>query len=146
VPNFWYAGKNYRERNLNMTIDAFLARKSFAVAKKKKNREKYGNKVVRCYLQNNKTVYPINPKAKEVEGISAYTSVDQIPKGDIGLSIVTPPPITLIIVKDALKHGIKHFWMQPGAENKEAVKTAQDAGAIVISDGPCVLVAMGYHE
>lgn len=126
--------------------DEFLSQKSFAVAGASTDREKYGNKVVRVYLQNNKTVYPINPKAEEVEGAKAYPSVAAVPEDGFALSIVTPPPVTLQVVREALKRGVRHFWMQPGAENETAVKEAEDAGATVIHGGSCVLVALGYRE
>ena len=43
-------------------IESFLTQPSFAVAGASTNRDKYGNKVVRVYQQNDKPVYPINPE------------------------------------------------------------------------------------
>lgn len=127
-------------------IDDFLSQPAFAVAGASTNREKYGNKVVRVYQQNGKTVYPLNPKSETIEGEHAYPDIDSLPTTDLALSIVTPPSVTLQIVRAALARGIKYFWMQPGAENAEAVEEANRQGAVVIHDGPCVLVALGYHE
>jgi predicted CoA-binding protein len=127
-------------------INAFLAQPGFAVAGASTNREKYGNKVVRVYQQNDKPVYPINPRAKEIEGALAYPDVASVPGGSIGLSIVTPPKITVQVVREALKRGIRHIWMQPGAEHEQAISEAEAAGASVIHGGPCVLVALGYTE
>jgi predicted CoA-binding protein len=127
-------------------MDVFLAQPEFAVAGASTDRDKYGNKVVRVYLQNDKSVVPINPKAEEVEGVRAVKSVSDLPSPRVGLSIVTPPAVTLQVVKQALSLGIRHFWMQPGAENDEAIRLAQEAGAVVIHGGPCVLVALGYRE
>lgn len=126
--------------------NAFVEQKSFAVAGASTNREKYGNKVVRAYLQKNKTVYPINPNASEVEGVKAYPDIASVPEDGFALSIVTPPPVTLQVVREGLKRGVRHFWMQPGAENEDAVKEAEAAGASVIHGGSCVLVALGYRE
>ncbi len=131
---------------LDRKIDQFLAMPAFAVAGASTNREKYGNKVVRAYLQNSRTVYPINPKAETVEGIRAYPDVASIPEGDFALSIVTPPAITHRVVKEALSRGVRLIWMQPGAENDEAMHAAETAGATLLHSGPCVLVALGYHE
>jgi predicted CoA-binding protein len=126
--------------------DSFLSQPSFAVAGASIDREKYGNKVVRAYLQNNKTVYPINPKAGEVEGLKAYPDVASVPVDGFALSIVTPPNITVQVVREALKRGVSHIWMQPGAENEAAIMEAENAGATVIHGGSCVLVALGYRE
>ncbi|MCP4600858.1 MAG: CoA-binding protein [Proteobacteria bacterium] len=127
-------------------IGLFLSQTSFAVAGASTNPEKYGNKVVRVYKQNDRTVYPLNPKADEVEGLKAYPDIASVPESSLALSVVTPPRITLNVVEEALKLGVRHIWMQPGAENKEAIEKAESAGAIVIHGGPCVLVALGYHE
>ncbi len=131
---------------MDKQIDEFLAQPGFAVAGASTNREKYGNKVVRAFLQNNLTVYPINPKETEVEGEKAYRDLSSVPKGPVALSVVTPPKITLHIVAEALKRGVSYIWMQPGAEHAEAVREAEAAGVTVIHGGPCVLVALGYRE
>ena len=36
-------------------------------------KEKFGNKVFRCYLQNSLKVYPINRKSSNIEGILKFT-------------------------------------------------------------------------
>ncbi len=131
---------------LDKKIDQFLAMPAFAVAGASTNREKYGNKVVRAYLQNSLIVYPINPKAETVEGVRAYPDVPSLPAGDLALSIVTPPAITHHVVREALSRSVRHIWMQPGAENDDAIQAAESAGAILLHSGPCVLVALGYHE
>lgn len=131
---------------MDRKMDEFLALDAFAVAGASTDREKYGNKVLRAYLQNDRPVHPINPKADEVEGVPAVRDVGSLPDGVAGLSIVTPPRITHAVVEAALARGIRHLWMQPGAEDDEAIDAAERAGASVIHGGPCVLVALGYRE
>jgi len=133
-----------------MTIDeqihAFLNCEAFAVAGASTNRDKYGNKVLRCYLQQNKTVYPINPRAKEIEGIPCFPDIASLPKTSLGLSIITPPKITNQVVEDAIHVGIKHIWMQPGAESREAIELCKQHNINVIYGGACLLVVLRYRE
>ena len=89
---------------------------------------------------------PINPKATKIEGLTAYPSLGDIPEQVNALSIITPPKITREIVQQAITKGIKHIWMQPGAEDDEAISAALQAGLNVIHGGPCVLVALGFHD
>jgi hypothetical protein len=49
-------------------IEAFLAAGPFGVAGASTNRAKYGNKVLRCYLQAGREAWQINPRATEIEG------------------------------------------------------------------------------
>lgn len=127
-------------------IRAFLAGDRFAVVGASRARWKYGNKVLRCYLQHQRSVYPVNPNADEVEGLKVYRSLQSLPEAVHGASIITPPYVTEQIVEDAAAAGIKHLWMQPGAESRTAVERARELGMNVISGGPCLLVVLGYSE
>jgi predicted CoA-binding protein len=127
-------------------IQSFLAAKRFAVVGASQDRSKYGNKVMRVYLQNDREAVPINPTAKEVEGLAAYTDLASVPGTIDAVSIITPPAVTERVVQDAIERGVKHIWMQPGAESQRAIKAAEESGANVIAGGPCVLVALRYRE
>jgi predicted CoA-binding protein len=128
------------------TIKAFLAEGPWAVAGASPDREKYGNKVLRCYQQHGMEVYPLNPKAPEVEGLKAYARLSDLPVKVAGLSVITPPAVTERVVEEAAAAGVKRVWMQPGADSPEAVRKAQALGMDVIWGGPCLLVVAGYHE
>jgi predicted CoA-binding protein len=102
--------------------------------------------VLRAYLQHGFDAVPINPGGGEIEGLTAYSDLKSLPATVDGISIITPPPVTEKVVEQAVALGIKHIWMQPGAESARAIETAQRAGANLIAGGPCLLVAIGYHE
>ncbi|PLX74269.1 MAG: CoA-binding protein [Desulfuromonas sp.] len=132
--------------SLPQNIETFLAANTFGVAGASIDRNKYGNKVLRCYLQNGRTAIPINPKASTIEGIEAAASVSELPDGVDSLSIITPPQVTVKVVEAAIEKGIRNVWMQPGAEDPEAVRLAEENGLNVIADGSCLLVVLGYHD
>ena len=128
------------------SIEQFLAAGPFGVVGASTNRDKYGNKVLRAYQQKGLTAYPVNPRAKEIEGEPAFPDVGSLPDDVGALSIITPPAITEAVVDAALARGIKQLWMQPGAESPAAIERAEAAGANVIHGGPCALVLLGYRE
>jgi predicted CoA-binding protein len=125
--------------------EKFLSATTFGVAGASSNRSKYGNKVLRCYLQNGRDAIPIHPSETDVEGQQTYASIAESPDFE-SLSIITPPIVTEQIVDDAIAAGVKHLWMQPGAESEAAIEKAKAAGLTVISGGPCVLVVLGFRE
>ena len=127
-------------------IRSFLSGKRFAVVGASTNREKYGNKVLRVYLQNQLEAVPVNPGSREVEGLLAYPDLASIPEPVDGVSIITPPGVTEKVVDEAIALGIEHIWIQPGAESPAAIERALRAGANVIASGPCVLVALGFRD
>lgn len=128
------------------SIEAFLAGSSFAVVGASQKRSKYGNKVLRCYLQHSLTVFPVNPTADQVEGLQAYPKLNDIPEPIHGVSVVAPPVIAESIVREAADLGIRHIWFQPGAESDEAIALAQKREMNLIAGGPCLLVVLGFTE
>lgn len=127
-------------------IDAFLAGAPHAVVGASADREKYGNKVLRVYLQRGRPVYPVNPRAAQIEGLEAFPSLAALPQIPHGVSIVTPPAISEQVVEEAARLGIRYLWMQPGAESDRAVARAAALGLELIWGGPCILVVLGYRE
>lgn len=133
--------------NANDLVHDFLAAGPWAVAGASNDRGKYGNKVLRCYLQSGRTpVYPVNPRVNEVEGLRAYPDLASLPAGVRGLSIITPPAVTEGLVEEAGRVGIGRLWMQPGAESRRAIELAREQGLEVIAGGPCLLVVLGFRE
>jgi len=131
---------------LQARIEAFLAAGPFGVAGASTNRAKYGNKVLRCYLQRGLEAHPINPRADRIEGRACVADVEALPSEVGALSIITPPAITEQVVDQALARGLGQLWMQPGAESRPAIERAEAAGASVIHGGPCLLVVLGFRE
>jgi predicted CoA-binding protein len=127
-------------------IDQFLSAAAFGVAGASSNRQKYGNRILRCYLQNGKRAVPVNPNETEIEGIACVASVDELPADVTSLSMITPPAVTEQLVPKAIAHGIRNIWMQPGAESPAAVALCREKGVNVIADGSCLLVVLGYHD
>jgi predicted CoA-binding protein len=145
------SGNNYAQnRELVMTIQEqiqqFLAAEAFGVVGASTNRQKYGNKVLRCYLQNSRKAVPVNPNEAQIEGIACAATISDLPPDVLSISMITPPAVTAKLVPLAIAKGIKNIWMQPGAEHPEAVTLCVDNGINVIADGSCLLVVMGYHE
>ena len=127
-------------------IKAYLSSGPYAVVGASPKREKYGNKVFRCYLQHGYVAYPVHPKATEVEGRPCFPSLGELPESVRGISVITPPPMTDRIVEEAHAAGIEFVWMQPGAESQTAIDRAEELGMTVIAGGPCLLVALGFTD
>lgn len=127
-------------------IERFLASPAFGVVGASSRRHKYGNKVLRCYLQDGRRAIPVNPRQAEIEGEPCVDNVRDLPDSVRSVSVITPPSVTERIVQDAIARGIENVWMQPGAESEAAVEACRKAGINVIADGSCVLVVLGFRE
>jgi predicted CoA-binding protein len=127
-------------------IALFLSAGPYAVVGASRDRSKYGNKVLRCYLQHGLEVFAVNPNATEVEGVAAVPSLRHLTTPVRGISVITRPEVTEQLVEVAPTVGAELVWMQPGAESVAAVARAEALGLTVISGGPCVLVALGFRD
>ncbi len=132
--------------NIREQVDRFLQSGVFAVVGASSNPDKYGNKVLRCYQQNNMKAIPVNPREKIIEGVECVASVMDLPEDVKSISVITPPHVTEQVVEMAARKGIENIWMQPGAESASAVDACRKYGINVIADGSCILVVLGFHE
>jgi len=127
------------------SIENFLASKTYAVAGASARTHKYGYKVFKALLASGRETYPLNPITKEIEGHKAYPKIADLPVVPESLSIITPSEVTRQVVTDAIAAGVKHIWMQPGAEDEQASALAREGGINVIDDGSCILVLLAHR-
>lgn len=125
------------------SIHHFFKSPSFGVVGASNDRSKFGNKVLRKYLEHQLVAYPVNPHEAQVEGIQCFKSVKDLPTDTKSISIITPPSITEEIVQEAIEKGIQNIWMQSGAESPHAIELCQKAGMSIIADGACILLVLG---
>jgi len=115
--------------------------KSVAVIGASNDRHKYGNKAVRAYLQQGYTVYPVNPKETEIEGLSAVPGIREVPVRPNLISVYVPPQVLLKILPDIAARGCDELWLNPGTESDEVLVEAERLGLNVIQ--ACSILSVG---
>ncbi|MFM7215527.1 MAG: CoA-binding protein [Verrucomicrobiota bacterium] len=105
------------------------------------DRNKFGNKAVRAYLQSGFRVFPINPKEPAVEGLPSFPSIRDVPERPEVISVYLPPPVTLKLLPDIAQRGCEELWLNPGADSGEVVAAAESLGLKVVQ--ACSIVALG---
>jgi len=112
------------------------------------DRSKFGNKAVRAFVARGFHVYPVNPKATEIEGLQAYPSLAAIPSGlklD-RISVYLPPTVGLAVLPEIVARGCDELWLNPGSESDELVAAAEKAGLNVVQACSIVAVGMSPHD
>ncbi|CDM37316.1 hypothetical protein DTO013E5_7560 [Penicillium roqueforti] len=133
-------------------VKRFFSSPRFAVAGASNDTHKFGYKILAWYHEHSLPVTPLNPRAAQINLPSrAYDTVPS-PAGlpspaQTSLSVVTPPIVTLQLLKEAHSVGIPAVWLQPGTFDEEVLDYAQSHFEAVIagdggrgSEGWCVLV------
>jgi predicted CoA-binding protein len=106
------------------------------------DREKFGNKSVRAHLKLGYEVYPVNPKGGEVEGLTAYRSIDEVPVSPLDrVSLYVPPKIGIGMLDAIAAKGCSELWLNPGTESDEIVARAEELGLNPIQ--ACSIVDLG---
>lgn len=114
---------------------------TIAIIGASKERSKYGNKSVRAHVRAGYTVYPVNPKADEIEGLQAYASVEEIP-GEVEIaSLYLPPSLSVTVLEGLARKGIKQVFFNPGSESPEGREKAEALGMQAIEG--CSIIAAG---
>lgn len=108
------------------------------------NREKYGNKAVRAFLQQGATVFPVNPRADEIEGLTCYRSIADVPGPVDRATVYLPPALGVAAMHElALRGDVAEVWLNPGADSPAVIAAAKSAGLTVIQ--ACSIVAIGVN-
>jgi len=120
-------------------VKDFLKQKNFAVAGSFHNETKYAYRIFKKLKEKGYNVFLVNPRGGEINGSKCYPNIKDISENIDVVNIVTPPKVTINIVKDCKEKGIKRVWIQPGAEGKEVIDFCKQNGIDVIH-GLCVML------
>lgn len=93
------------------------------------DRSKYGNKSLRAHVDAGYTVYPVNPKGGEIEGIPVYRHLSEIPQRRIDrVSMYVPASIGIELLAEIAELDLGELWLNPGSESPELLQRAQQLG------------------
>lgn len=106
------------------------------------DRRKFGNKSVRAHLAQGYDVYPVNPKADRIEGLTAYASLADVPVDRPNrISVYLPPHVGITLLEEVRDKQAKEVWFNPGSESAELLQRAEELGLNVIQ--ACSIVDVG---
>ena len=101
---------------------------------------------------------PINKNVNEIEGLQCHSTLTQW-YNDLnmnsknnnvtaGVSIITPPGVTKMILEEGLSLGIKHFYLQPGTYDDITLEFIESQRVVYEFDivKSCVLVELGFDD
>ena len=113
-----------------------------AVLGASRDRGKYGNKSVRAHARAGWQVFPINPRADEIEGLTAYRSLRDVPIRPLDrVSVYLPPEIGITLLDDIAACQPREVWLNPGSGSDELLLAAEKLALPVIC--ACSIVDVG---
>jgi len=121
------------------SIREFLAQKHMAVVGVSRDERKFGRMAFRELRKKDYALYPVHPSMESADGEKCFPDLASLPGEVTAVLVITPPAATAGVVEAAAERGIRHLWIQQGAESPEAVELAQQRGLNCIH-GRCILM------
>src|SRR4051812_24449014 len=115
--------------------------KTVAILGASNDQRKFGNKAVRAFQQQGYSIFPINPKEDQIEGLPVFKNILDLPVRPGLVSVYLPPPLLLKVLPDIAAKGCDELWLNPGTESDEVLAEAQRLGLNVIQ--ACSIVGVG---
>ena len=117
------------------------ARKTVAVVGASRTRTKFGNKAVRAFRAAGWRVFPVNLRSGEIEGLTVYERLADVPTDLDRISVYLPPERTRAILPEIAAKGAVEVWLNPGSATPTVEAEARATG-LVIRPG-CSIVDIG---
>ncbi len=108
-------------------INEFIKNKELGLIGASRNKNKWGNILLKELMKKGYNVHPVNPNYDSIEGIKCYSSVRELPKNVKNVIIALKPKIVMEVVKECYNAGIKRIWLHKGAggqgsQSKEVIE------------------------
>lgn len=120
-------------------VAAFLGGRRFAVAGVSRQPGQAANAVFRKLTAAGYEVYPVNPRASVVEGVTCYPDVASVPGPLDGVVIAAAPAVTAQVVRQCGDHGVRKVWLHRsfgnGSVSEDAIRECQTRGISCIAGG-----------
>jgi predicted CoA-binding protein len=121
-----------------------MSRPTVAILGASADRRKFGNKSVRAHLRGGYDVYPVNPRADEIEGLRVYRSLADVPVEQLDrISVYLSPEVGLNLLPEIAGKGAREVWFNPGSESPELLGKARALRLNVVT--ACSIVDVGMR-
>ncbi|MSU59476.1 MAG: CoA-binding protein [Pedosphaera sp.] len=117
--------------------------KNVAIIGASTDRRKFGNKAVRAFLQQGYEVFPVNPRAEMIEGLTVCKSIADVPVRPQMVSVYLPPEVLLSLLPEIAAKGCAELWLNPGTESAAVLAECERLGLNVMQ--ACSIVGVGLN-
>ena len=133
---------------MNQAIQDFVGCRRIAVVGASRGGKKFGNAAAKELQTRGYQVFVIHPEAQEIDGQTCYPNLSAL-RGQIDAVLISVPAAqAAAVMREAASLGIRHVWLQQGAESPELLTLGQELGLSLVSK-KCVLMyappVKSYH-
>ncbi|MEM7051804.1 MAG: CoA-binding protein [Acidobacteriota bacterium] len=104
-------------------------------------RHNFGNKCVRAYQEAGYEVFPVNPRAGEIEGAPVFAEIAAAPPADRAALYLPPERLAPLLPELAKREFPEGVYFNPGTWTPQLLDEARALGIAVRQ--ACAIVALG---
>jgi len=105
---------------------------TFAVVGVSQDLSKYGYELFETLTRHGHRVLPINPKYADIDGVTCYPSLPDLPHNPDVVVTAAPASASAKIAEVCAALGISIFWMPPGTETEAALEICKQNNVTAI--------------
>lgn len=121
--------------NTDQQLHALLQRtRTIAVVGMSDKPDRPSHYVAQFMRKHGYTIIPVNPQCTEIDGLTCYASLRDIPVPVDMVNVFRRPDDIPPIAEDAVAIGAKSLWIQLGLVSDEAARIAEAGGLDVVMD------------
>jgi uncharacterized protein len=115
-------------------ISDFLAQKRIAVAGASRNPKNFNTLLFHDLRQRGYDAVPVNPNAKEIDGVPCFAHVQEIQPPVEAVLVMTKPEAAGAVVEDCVKAGVRRVWLygMAGKASPQVVELCRNNGIAVV--------------
>ncbi|MBK5241218.1 MAG: CoA-binding protein [Clostridium sp.] len=106
--------------------DEMFKMKKWALIGASPNESKFGYKILMKLKEKGYTVYGINPKYDEINGVKIYHSLKELPEKVDAVNVIVNPTLSLKAIDDIVECKIENVWFQPGSYDPQVLNKAKN--------------------
>ncbi|MHC4879870.1 MAG: CoA-binding protein [Planctomycetota bacterium] len=115
-----------------------------AVVGASRDRSRFGSISLRAHLQQGYRVFPVNPNADEIEGLSAFPSLSDVPADHLNrITVYVPPEIGIDLLDEIANVDVDEVWFNPGSADSALRERAEELGLEIIE--ACSIVDLSIN-
>ena len=125
--------------NGRKSVENFIEKKNVAFVGLSRKGNQFSNSVYKELTKKGYNVIPVHPQADEIGGVKCYPDLESVKDMVESALVMTPATQVPAVLNDAAEAGIKHVWVQQGADSEEAVKLGDEKGLDLVN-GECIMM------
>lgn len=117
-----------------MNKQDMLQLKNWAIVGATPKTDRFGYKIWKLMPERGYTVYGVNARSSEIEGIPLYASLEEIDAPIDVVNMIVNPKVALDILPSIKDLGIQNVFFQPGSFDEAVLQKAEELGLHVVAD------------